>query len=214
MKYQSFLLLLLLAMGNHAARAGLDYSGIQNIPIPLNFAGVFFRIDTGATRLTTPADFSTAPWVNPFFGGVGIGNSPLFQPIITGTDQILNLAPGTLIDSSSNFVSGASGSSTHVGSGAGQFLLETPGYLGARFQSSVGGPEYFGWIQLELDNDGPGRIISWAYENVSGTPIQVGAIPEPGTVLVGLAVGFVALTQRSRSIKDKNGSFPGRNQEG
>jgi hypothetical protein len=203
MKHRSLLVLLFLATAVLGARASIDYSGIQDIPIPLTFEGVYFRLDTGATSTTLPADFNTAPWLNPIFGGVGIGNSPLLRPIITGTDQILNLAPGTVIDATSNFLGGASGSSTHVGTGAGQFLLGTPGYLGAAFQSSVGGPEYFGWIRLELNNAGAGRIISWAVEDVSGAPIQVGAIgtavPEPGTALSGLVMVLVTFGRRMRS---------------
>jgi hypothetical protein len=194
------LLLLLLASALPSARASLIYSGIQNVPIPLTFDGVFLRLDTGATSLTAPADFSTAPWINPFFGGVGIANGLLLRPIVTGADQVLNLAPGTAVDANGNFVGGASGSSTHVGLGLGQFALETPGYLGVAFQTSVGGPEFYGWIQLSLDNDAPGRIIDWAYDNVSGTPVRVGAtsVPEPGTALAGLAVGLLALARRTR----------------
>ena len=191
---------LLLAFGA-PLRASIDYSGIQNVAIPLTLDGVYLRIDTGATSLTQPADFNTAPWVNPFFGGVGIANSPLFRPIITGTDRILNLAPGTLIDSSSNFLSGPGGSSTHVGFGAGQFAPETPGYIGVAFQSSVGGPEYYGWLHVALDNDSAGRIISWAYETAPGASIRVaaiGAVPEPGTAFAGLAMGLVALARRRR----------------
>jgi PEP-CTERM motif len=192
----------LLLAATATLHASIDYSGIQNVSIPLTLDGVYLRLDTGATASTQPGNFTTTPWLNPFFGGVGIGSSPLVRPIITGTDQILNLAPGTLIDSTSNFLSGPGGSSTHVGPGAGQFALETPGYIGVAFSSSVGGPEYYGWLQVSLDNDSAGRIISWAYENVAGTPIRVAAtatsVPEPGTALAGLAVGAVALGRRRR----------------
>ena len=203
MKYRSLLVLLLLATLSATVRGSIVYSGVQNVAIPLTFDGIYLRLDTGATSTTLPADFSTAPWINPIFGGVGIGNSALLRPLITGADQILNLAPGTVIGAGGNFVAGASGSSTHVGAGAGQFLIGTPGYLGLTFRTSVGGPDFFGWIRLELNNAGPGKIIAWAYENVAGASIQAGvtaaSVPEPGTAFSGLAMVLLALGRRARS---------------
>jgi len=53
-----------------ARAANVIYSGVQDIPIPTDFAGVYLDPDTGATG-----------WdINPFFGGVGIANSAAFQP--------------------------------------------------------------------------------------------------------------------------------------
>src|SRR5205823_53427 len=57
------------------------YSGFQNIAIPTGFTGVYINIDNGSTAF---AQFTG--WdINPFFGGVGVGNSPAFQPARTGT---------------------------------------------------------------------------------------------------------------------------------
>jgi hypothetical protein len=51
---------------------------------------------------------------------------------------------------------------------------------------------------LQVSNVGPGKIISWAYENVSAVPIQVGATPEPGVLgLLCVGVGMLGL-RRSR----------------
>ncbi len=196
------LLLTLLAIPVAApvTRAAIVYSGQQDVPIPLNPEGGYLRLDTGATAGAFPADWATAPWINPFFGGVDIGNSPLLRPVITGTDQIVNLELGTLIGSGSNFVAGESGSSTHFGIGSAQFALNAPGYLGVTFRSTVSGPDYYGWIQIQISNIGPGKIISWAYENVSDMPIQAGAdgsVPEPG-VLALLCTGLLGLGHRPR----------------
>lgn len=202
MKHRLLLPLLLLGAAGTTARAAIDYSGVQNIAIPLDIDGVFFRFDTGAIAFSEPVDFNTAPWVNPFFGGTGIYNGDLFRPVITGADQVLNLAPGTVIGGASNFVADESVSSTHVGVGAGQFLLDTPGYLGATFKTSIGGPDYYAWIHVELNNDGPGKIISWAFEDVSGASIlagDIGPVPEPGTAFFGLGVALAALARRVRS---------------
>ena len=179
--------------------ATIVYSGIQDLPIPLNSEGTYLQIESGATAAVFPPDWATAPWINPFFGGVYIGNSPLLRPVITGTDQILQLEPGTVINGGSNFVAGESGSTTHLGGGPGQFTLNVPGYLGFTFRPTVGGPDYYGWLQIEIHNTGPGKIISWAYDNTPGAPIEAGATiaPEPGVLaLIGLAGAGLALRRR------------------
>jgi len=179
--------------------ATIVYSGNQNLPIPLNSEGTYLQIESGATTATFPPDWATAPWINPFFGGVYIGNSPLLRPVIAGTDQILRLEPGTVIGSESNFASGESGSTTHLGGGPGQFALNLPGYLGFTFRSVAGGSDYYGWLQIEIDNTGPGKIISWAYDNTPGTPIVAGTtvVPEPGVLgLFALASAGLGLRRR------------------
>ena len=192
------LLPILLLIAAPATRAATIFSGILDLPIPLDFEGEYLRLDTGATAAALPADWATAPWINPFFGGVDIGNSPLLRPVITGADQILNLAPGTLIGSASNFTAGESGSSTHFGLGLGQFAPNVPGYLGVAFRSTAAGPDYYGWMQIQISNTGPGKIICWAREDVSGAPIQAGAgaVPEPGTALLSLMGAGLALRRR------------------
>ena len=198
MKIHSLLPLVLLFAATTAARAGIVYSGIRDVPIPVNFTGVYFRLDTGLTSLTAPSDYNTAPWLNPFFGGTGIGNGALLRPLITGADQILNLAAGAPIGSTGNFTAGASGSSTHVGIGAGQFVLDRPGYIGVKFRSTPTGLDYYGWVNVELHNSTPGRIISWAYNDVPGAALAAGAIPEPGTACFGLGLILAGLSRRAR----------------
>lgn len=199
MKTPFLLLLFALAAATPSSRATIVYSGVQDFPIPFTHEGSYLRIDTGATAVTLPGDWSTAPWINPFFGGVKIANGPLLRPVITGSSQILNLAVGTVIDGTSNFALGESGSETHFGVGVGQFALNVPGYLGVTFRPTVGGPDYYGWIELQVSNVGPGKIISWAYENVSAVPIQVGATPEPGSLaLLGCAGAGVLALRRNR----------------
>lgn len=171
-----------------------------NSPIPLNFDGVYLNPWTGATAGTQPGDWNTAPWLNPFFGGVDFGNGDLARPVFTGADQIVNLAAGTLIDGSSNFVAGESGSSTHVGPALNQFQLGVPGIVGFTFQPTIGGNVYYGWASMTFSNSGPGTIHSYAYDNTPNTGILAGdtlGIPEPSRALL-LLLGLMGAVGRRR----------------
>lgn len=192
------LLALLLPLTVSAGRAAtIVYSGPLNIAVPLNLDGLYLNLYTGAASGIFPADWNTAPWLNPFFGGVDIASSALLRPVITGADQILNLAPDTAIGSGSNFALDESGSSTHVGAGAGQFTLGIPGYLGFAMQTAVAGPTYYGWLQIQIHNTGPGTILGWAYQDTPGTPIPAGTVPEPaGAALYFLGLGVLGLGRR------------------
>ena len=106
------------------------------LSVPLSFDGEYLNVSTGATSSSLPGDWDTAPWMNPFFGGVYVANSPLFLPLITGTDQIVKLSAGALIDSTRTFAPGESVSSTLA---AGQFQVGVPGLMGFKFQITPGG---------------------------------------------------------------------------
>ena len=201
MKMKSLLLPACLAI-TCTARAALMYSGVQNIAVPATLEGTYLRLSDGTVSGAFPADWSTAPWLNPFFGGVDIANSPLLRPVIAGTDQIVNLAPGTVIASASNFVAGESGSTTHVGPSANQFQIGTAGIIGFVFETTVGGPDFYGWAKVVINNAGAGSIIDWAYDNTPGTSIQAGQIapvPEPATLAVGLLCIGAGIARRRRA---------------
>lgn len=191
------LALLLLVTAPAGRAASIVYSGPLNIPVPLNLEGLYLNLYTGVATGTYPADWNTAPWLNPFFGGVDIGTSALLRPVVTGADQIVNLPGGTSIGTGSNFVLGESGSSTHVGAGAGQFALGVPGYLGFAMQSAPANPTFYGWLQIEIHNTGPGAVLGWAYQDTPDTPIPAGLVPEPGTTAL-LVVGLCGLLRRRR----------------
>ncbi len=81
------------------------------------------------------------------------------------------------------------------------------GYFGFRFTlddaspNAAVGTTVYGWAQVERVSPSSGRLLQWAYED-SGAPIQVGAVPEPGTLsLLALgAAGIAALRKRRNGV--------------
>jgi hypothetical protein len=202
MKSRSLVLLLIAGLAfAGTARAALFYSGVQNIPVPVTLDGAYLRITDGTAVGSFPADWNLAPWINPFFGGTEIANSALLRPVITGADRILNLAVGTPINATSNFVAGESGSTTHVGPAANQFQLGSPGIIGFAFKPSVSDPDFYGWLRLTINNVGTGSIVDWGYQTTAGAGVTAGAIgpiPEAGTALFATGVVLACLTRRIR----------------
>ena len=159
------------------AGAAIVYSGEKNIGITSDFNGVFINV----TALQSSTSEGGSWDINPFFGGLGIANSPGFQPVRSGTGNqapILSLALGTPVGSSVTYSSGWGGSgavddSGHLGPGAGQFADGQTGYLG--FKLDNGTDVNYGWMRVNLTRNGDtGTILDWAYDN-SGSPIPTGA---------------------------------------
>lgn len=123
-----------------SAPAAVIYSGLQNINIPNDFEGVYLNTLTAAATTTQPGSWNNAPMINPFFGGTAIATSDFLRPVITGTDQIENLAYSTVVGQGSNFASGESGSSTHIGVALNQFILGVDWQMIRRLLSRLGAP--------------------------------------------------------------------------
>lgn len=199
------------ALTGSASHAALMYSGVQNVAIPFDLPagldGVYLRLSDGATSVTYPANWNTEPWINPFFGGVYVANSDYLRPVITGTDQIMNLSVGTVIGLGSNFVAGESGSTSHVGVAANQFQIGTPGLLGFAFKTNIAGPDYYGWLRMTVKNTAgqTGTIVDWAYESTAGISVMAGVnvVPEAGTAIFGLACAAVGLCRRRRAVRGR-----------
>lgn len=170
--------------------AGILFSGQQDISIPQNFEGVFIKLDLSQPTFVVS---SSGNWnLNPFFGGIGIANSPTFQPVRSGTgneDPIISMAATSVIGGSSTFAadlswggSGADDESGHLGRGALQFADGKASYLGFQLLTGGSAPLY-GWMRVVLTANGNGVIQSWAYDD-SGAAIMAGANGQSGQRLV------------------------------
>ena len=200
MKTSAALLLALLSAAG--ANAAVIRSPILNLPIPTTFDGIYLDIDALTSSFT-----ETPGWdINLTFGGSEIYNSPEFQAVRVGTnnlDAITNLAYGTTLNAGTpSFSSGFGFSDGHMGGGLNQFAGGVSGYIGFAYMTNVTpgpvtGPHY-GWMYVTLTANLAGGVVHyWAYENTPGTPIFV---PEPSTyaALAGLGVLGLALLRRRR----------------
>jgi autotransporter-associated beta strand protein len=174
------------------ATADTIYSGLQDTTIPTDFTGVFLTVDGGT--------------LNPFFGGVGVANDNLFQPVRSGTgnlDTIQNLAVGSTVDVSQWFSSGYGGSQDHLGT---TFTAGQEGYLGFKT-----GNDNYGWMRVVFTGNTSGALIrDWAYDN-SGAAMTVGRVhqsaPSAGTQLVTLSPGTGESFTLGSAISDTGGNI-------
>ena len=184
------------------AAADVIYSNLQDIPIPTTYAGVYLDVD-GTNGWNTNMFSPVAGWdVNPFFGGQVVANSPAFQPVRTGTGSmspIVDFAVGDPIGSGNVFATGYGGtgyggSQTHLGSGDGQFMAGTEGYLGFKLNNAD-----YGWMRVVFTNDTGGAVIKdWAYDNsgsaiVTGNVLQSAVVNHAQTVTLTSASGSFTL---------------------
>ena len=187
-----------------SAQSAVIYSGLQDIPIPTTFDGVYLDIDTGTTSASTISGWD----INPFFGGYAVGNSAAFQPARSGTgngDPILAFSSGDLIDASLNYAVGEAGSSTHIGTGAAQFTAGDEAYVGFRFYTNASDGPYYGWMRVTFTVNTSGGIIhDWAYDNTGAALLagSLSAIPEPTRALLLLLGLSLGLMRRRRQLQE------------
>jgi hypothetical protein len=184
-----------------SAQTTIVYTGIKNLVIPTNFDGIYLDIDTGNTGGPELAGLD----INPFFGGLGIANTPNFLPVRTGTNQMdpyVNLVPGTVVNETLTFSSGDGGTDrAHIGATSSQFQASVAGYIGFEFTPNAGGGVRYGWMRLTLTPNTAGAIIhDWAFES-TGEQIYVGmtAVPEPTSSLLFSLASAALLVRRRRN---------------
>ena len=82
---------------------------------------------------------------------------------------------------------------------SGNFDVQNDGYIG--FDLVEGSDNYYGWMHIESMADVAifGNVTEWAYSTVPNTPIIIGEIPEPTTiVLASMGLAAFILTRKSR----------------
>ena len=178
----------------------------EDIAIPTNFIGVSVNLETGAFNTIDEAGLPEAD-VNFLFGGEWITNdanaaatSPSWQPVRDGTENsstIVNLGLGAVVGPDSDFSAGYGGSTDQITPT--QFTSGERGYIGFSMEVTGTSPVY-GWMEVTLQDDNtPGVIHSWAYED-NGSPLRAGklvAIPEPShSMLIALGLVVTALRRR------------------
>ena len=185
-----WLLALLLACVAESG-AAIIYSGAKNLAIPADFSGVYLNLTSGATG---SSEFSGWDF-NAFFGGLGVANSPAFQPVRTGSgseDPILPISFGDeigagLVYSTGYGGSGAEDDSGHLGPGAAQFVDGTPSYIGFALLREE--DVFYGWMRVLLTRNGlTGLLQSWAYDD-SGVGITAGVSADVGAEPITLKAG-------------------------
>lgn len=134
--------------------------------------------------------------------------NPDHPAVVTGGSRMANLGVGASVDIASVFGSrdflwtyfdnkGAEGADAHPWNTG---LDGTTGFVGLQFR--VAGQMHYGWARFTYDDATTGNLTlhDFAYENVAGTSINAGAIPEPGNALLALAgLGGVALRRRRQA---------------
>lgn len=118
--------------------------------------------------------------------------------VLPGNTSPAALPFGTTIGPSSTFANTYDTTIANQGDGTGNFTIDNvtgnPQYVGVRFQLDSAGPNYFGWIGVDITNatDLTGQVTGFAYENIAGNPINAGAVPEPaGLALLALGAPFL-----------------------
>ncbi|MEI6675228.1 MAG: autotransporter-associated beta strand repeat-containing protein [Verrucomicrobiota bacterium] len=155
-----------------SATADVIYSGLQDTPIPTG----------GNTGLFIDVDGNSSWDLNPFYGGVGVANSPALQPArINDTGYLAALQDfivGDTIDINKYYAADYGGSETHLNT---TFTAGQPEYLGFKLDTNnnPSDPSWtYGWMRVVFTNNASGAMVKdWAYDT-SGAPIVVGQVQE------------------------------------
>lgn len=179
-----------------STEAAVIYSGTQNISIA-QFNSLNLDIDGDAQ-----SDVLLKNYV--FGGGNYQGASVNFFPgkmvtFTSGFAYVTALNAGFTVDTSAlgNFTGsmayGAANPNAQFNSASGKFI-------GLQFPS--GTSNYNAWVRVNVNNTaGSFSVVDWAYENIPGTSIVTGVVPEPASLglLAAGAAGLALLRRRKAS---------------
>jgi hypothetical protein len=176
----------------------------KNIAIPTDFAGVSLDLETGVSSVSLEG--LAGGDLNFVFGGQAFSNdadqnatTPSWQPVRAdsgNTDVLENLGVGVEVGPSSTVSSSFGGSTDNFAN----FTPGERGYVGFSLILDDGNETVaYGWVEVTFqNNDTPGMIHSWAYDD-TGEPLAVAAVPEPTqSVLIIMGLAATAL-RRLRS---------------
>lgn len=194
-------LLAVLLAGAGESGAAINYSGPMDLVISDDFDGVYLNLTTEET-----ANSPFAGWdINAFFGGLGVANSPAFQPARTGSGsgaQILPISFGDVIGSGLAYSTGYGGSgaeddSGHLGPGETQFADGIPSYIGFALHREE--TVSYGWMRVVLTRNGTGGLLqSWAYDD-SGETIRAGVSADVGADASILKAGEIRTSKAAEA---------------
>ena len=111
----------------------------------------------------------------------------------------------TLIGPASTFDNDYDANLANLGDGSGNFLVDNitgnPQYLGLRFQLADGGPQFYGWIGVDITDASnlAGQVTGFAYQD-SGAAIRAGELETPGGTGVPEPVGLGSLAMGAAGI--------------
>ncbi len=192
----------LLAESTISASAAVVSFIDEDIAIPTDFVGVSLDLETGAT--SSSLEGLSGGDLNFVFGGQAFSNdadenatAPSWQPVRgnTGNSDVLeNLGVGVEVGPTSTVSSDFGGSTDNFAN----FTPGERGYVGFSLILDDGNDTVaYGWVEVTFqDNDTPGVIHSWAYDD-TGDPLAVAAVPEPTqSVLIIMGLAATALRRR------------------
>jgi hypothetical protein len=178
----------------HDVEAAIVYSGIVNISIPGNFAGVYLNLVTGLTG--TSAASVPGHDFNPYYGGNRLFMSNFLGNNAVGTGSgiaVANAPPqwfmGPVVGASSPFITSTDFPTME------NFTPGSPGIIGVRFRRESDSMILYGAVGIirSASNTTPGMISWYGYENFGAT-----FVPVPGSLAM-LALGALGLRGRKRT---------------
>lgn len=177
--------------------------------VPNTIDGLYVNVETrvsGTTGFSVPGwdvDVYTQSNQLSFYRS---GTSGAFYMKYSSDDPngfVGNLGVGTTVGASSSF------SSTEInvaffGPNAGQWKANSANYFGFSF-IGADAKTHYGWMRLDVGADYTIRTIKEVgYSTVFGQSVQVGAVPEPSTVIMGLlasgATGVIAWRRKRKAV--------------
>jgi len=180
------------------AQANLVWSGPVNINIPSTTAGTYLNVQNGVNN-PNPASvpgWDLNPWSSTSLNNFTPTPNPGGGEMVGVGTTYSNLTTGTPVGPASGYA--AAGTST-INPATPLNFNSSNNVFGFRFINEANGNQiHYGWYRVSLSGTAssqPRSIVEYAYDDVAGTPVAAGVVPEPASLGV-LALGAVGLLRR------------------